>query len=172
MILTHTIILLYISPIGINHNSAVWGWNVIMIVFALYFLKKPLKEKINFRLTGFNFIWAIVIYVLPLLNIFELYYPYFSFDLYSVNRHYLIVKADFDDCKPLKKYTEKTQEDNYHLNLNTYNWSLKDINVPVPHSKWLYVKIITAFENKYPKLNTTFNILNYPYKSSETFTGY
>jgi len=169
IILTHTTVLLYISPLGLNHNSAVWGWNVIMIVYALYFLKNSRQEKLRLTPKLFNLFWIVLIYVLPILNVFEYYYPYFSFDLYSGNRYYLILNSEIHENHPLKLYTNDAKETKSNLQLNTFSWSLEDINTPLTHNTWLYKKFIEAFEEKYPELEPCYEIQYYPYKTSEIF---
>jgi hypothetical protein len=167
IILTHVVILLYISPVGINYNSAVWGWNLVMIVYALHFIKKPYFKK--FRLRVFGLFWAVLIFVLPFLNFLEYYYPYFSFDLYSGNRYYLIINSQVDEGHSLADFAIKTNDDTYHLNLNTVIWSLDDMNTPLTHNKWLYKRFIKAFEQKYPELEPCYEIQYYPYNTSEIF---
>lgn len=169
IILTHIFVLIYISPLGLNHNSAVWGWNVIMVVYALYFLKNPLKEKLRLKPKAFNFFWIVLIYVLPLLNVFEYYYPYFSFDLYSGSRYYIILNAEIQKNHNLKPYANKSKDETLHLQLNSVKWSLKDINSPLTHNTWLYKKFVEAFEEKYPELEPCYEIQYYPYKTSEVF---
>lgn len=169
IILTHIFILLYISPIGINFNSAVWGWNVVMIVYAINFLKNPLKEKLSTKPKAFHWFWIVLIYILPFLNLFEYYFPYFSFDLYSGNRYYLILNTEVKENHVLKSYANKSKDGTFHLQLYTMTWSLEDINIPLTHNKWLYKKFIEAFEEKYPELEPCYDIQYYPFKTSEVF---
>jgi len=165
IILIHITILLYISPIGMNYNSAVWGWNVIMITYAVYYIAKPCLEK--FKQKAFSLFWVTLIYILPFLNFFELYFPYFSFDLYTGSRYYLMLNAEVKEDSPLAKFAQESSKNTYYLHLNTLNWSLEDINTPLTHNKWLYKKFVRSFEQKYPELESCYEIIYYPYKTSE-----
>jgi hypothetical protein len=165
IVFIHFVILLYISPIGINYNSAVWGWNLIMIIYAIHFILKPCQTQ--FKLNSFNLFWGILIYILPFLNFFEFYFPYFSFDLYTGSRYYLILNVEVKKDSPLINLSDQSGHKTSHLRLNTLRWSLEDINTPLTHNKWLYGKFVKAFENKYPELEPCYEIQYYPYKTTE-----
>ncbi|RRO26581.1 hypothetical protein [Flavobacteriaceae bacterium 14752] len=152
----HVFILLYISPLGLNINSAVWSWNIIMIFYALAFLKQNTIDKPKFKIVEKS--WVVLLYVLPILNLFEYYYPYFAFDLYSGSRYYLYVKT-----------TSPDETDVSTLNID--NWSRKNLNVPFTHSHFLFKRFIKSYSKTYPNSNALFEISCYPFKTREKYSG-
>ena len=48
LIAMHIFILIFLSPLGINYNSIVWPWNVLMILY-LIILFYHIKTIISFR---------------------------------------------------------------------------------------------------------------------------
>ena len=165
IILTHLFILAYVGPLGINYNSAVWPWNVLMIVYALAFMNIKFKGKlkINFSLG----IWVIVLFVLPVLNFKNLYYPYFSFDLYSGSKSLVYILYEETDEKGLSNYSRHNDSKNcFEIDVNA--WSFKNLTVPTTHSEFLFRRIAESFENQYQVDSLSFEVSKYPYKVRET----
>lgn len=167
IIITHIFILTYIGPFNINYNSAVWGWNIIMIGYALFFIRKPMSIKLNFnlRLTA----WLTLIYLLPFLNLFEKYYPYFSFDLYTGTKHYFYIFEEVEKDSPLVDYAYTSKDKKLYFDKSVIHWAFDDLNAPFTHDKWLYKRLIHSYNRKYPTSSPCFEISYYPFKTKEAF---
>lgn len=164
IICIHCCILLYIGPWGINYNSAVWGWNVCMILYALWFIKSGYVERIHYNF--FSYSWICILFLVPLLNLAGYYYPYFSFDLYSVNKHYLLFQVEVDDHHQLKRLSTDEQNSNHLIHTRVFSWSMENINVPFTHHLFLYERFTCAMQVQYPNLMPCYEIVHYPYKNS------
>lgn len=167
VIIIHIFILIYIGPFGLNINSAVWSWNILMIAYALFFVFKssPIRLKHNYLNTA----WLILIFIMPFFNFFEKYYPYFSFELYTGSKHFLYINDQFDNNLALADTTITTHK-NYYASTKVTAWSFKELNIPFPHDKWLYKRFIKSYRRDYPEASPCFEISYYPYKTKEIFS--
>jgi len=161
--LTHLFILAYTGPLGINYNSAVWPWNVLMMAYALIFMR--IDFSFQAKRTSSQLIWILVLFVLPVLNFANLYYPYFSFDLYSGPKSYFFVHYEKADDKVLSNYAKEVHNRVYEIDVN--NWSIKNLAVPTTHSEFLFRRIAASFEKNYKADSLSFEISKYPYKERE-----
>ena len=91
IIAMHIFILYSIGPFGHNWNSIVWPWNIgqIVFVFILYWNScySTTQEMIIEPLFKFPIYYSqfvfILIFILPILNLFDSWDSYLSFSLYS-----------------------------------------------------------------------------------------
>lgn len=86
-IVTHVVILFYLSPIMLNYNSVVYPWNVAMICFVLL-LFWGVKDNlfisiIEIRSSALMVSLIVLVWVFPILNFFGCWDHYLSFSLYS-----------------------------------------------------------------------------------------
>lgn len=84
LIVMHLLLLLTLGPLGTNFNSIIWPWNVLMIVFAILYLK---DESLTFRLNYFKnltgVVLILVLVILPISSFFGKHSPLLSF-IYTV----------------------------------------------------------------------------------------
>lgn len=161
--LTHLFILVYTGPLGINYNSAVWPWNVLMMAYAFIYMRIDLSFQA--KRTSSRLIWILILYVLPVLNFANLYYPYFSFDLYSGPKSYFFIRYEKADDKVLSDYAKEVSHRNYEIDVN--GWSFKNLAVPTTHSEFLFRRIAESFKKHYKADSLSFEISKYPYKERE-----
>ena len=162
IIIMHILLLLVLGPLGMNFNSIIWPWNVLMIVFAALFLKDRCSD---YKLKQFGnasfIILGIVIVILPVFSFFGKHSPLMSFSLYSGGTDFLYAysphtKTDF------KTLTYKGKEF-----ISVFDWSMEELNVPmVP-----YPPVFKEFKNRFKEevsSEAQFLIRSYPYKQENT----
>lgn len=166
----HLIIVLIFGPTGISYNIIILPWN-----FAMLFLSGILTYKYkhpNFSLDFFrsklNLMFFVLVGMLPVLNFFDKWDAYLSFNLYSGNTKKLVICVDnIQDYPELGNY-QANRKDHYFCNdnylIDTDKWALNELKVPVYPNKRVYEKIKHSFDQKYPNLKNTFVYYWYPYK--------
>lgn len=150
----HGFILAFLSPLGIDHNTVVYPWNVamIVIVFILFY-------KTTNRLTGW---WrplnlnersvavvGAVIWFLPLLNFFGYWDDFLSFSLYSDKHKVFYVVIEKSELGRLdRRYTK------YYINvpglqggkiLHIDKWAFDELNVPFCPERRIFRVIARSF---------------------------
>ncbi len=154
-IITHTFILIYTSPIGINNNYIVAPWNVAMILLVITTFYEEervleLSNRIDFKIALVNYLYLLILGLLPLLNFFDKWDDYLSFSLYSEkNKVFYIAISD----KYIAQFNH--QFDDYFLQLDANiqggkvidvnRWSMKELNVPIYPEERLFKKISKDF---------------------------
>ncbi len=163
----HIFILIFLSPIGLNYNSIVWPWNVLMI-FYLFILFFNHSTSISFRnlLSGFNIIPFTLIAILPIFSFFGLYDNYLSFNLYSGKLQSFRIcveeqKVD-DDFKPFLSKNRFYCDSKASISVD--DWAMKEMNVALYPEERIYLKIRKKWRKKYPNSEAEFVIYQYPYK--------
>lgn len=157
----HILILIFLSPIGVNQNYIVYPWNIVLalIVFSLFFNN---NYTINFFNTK-NYIArtvgifiAILFLITPILNFFNKWDAYLSFNLYSqkISKFYIAV-SDKEIHKITGDFSEsfikmKNLEGGKIIDVN--KWSFIELNVPVYPEERVYKAISKSFCTK-NKLN-------------------
>ena len=167
VILTHTFIIAFILKLGFfeNISVAILTWNFIMLAYAFVYFYKPFCKKLEFNIT--TSFWIVVLYILPIFNLFGKYYPYFSFEIYSGAKFTFHINVKLENNNKLAAYTEykDTNYLNYDVSLLAYN----ELGAPLPHNKWLYKRFISAYKRDFPKSEPCFDISYYPFKTKERF---
>jgi len=166
-IITHLFILIYLSPnpIGIGFNSIVYPWNLAMmlIVFSLFYKNTNtliIYKLLHIKIQLINTFGILLFWILPLLNIFNLWDHYLSFSLYSdqTNYYYINVKTEskteidksltpfiIDKSSSYIPYIEHISGD---LFIDINKWSLTELNVPFyPESR-----VFNSFSKKFCEL--------------------
>ena len=166
LIAMHIFILIFLSPLGINYNSIVWPWNVLMILYLIILFYHN-NTIISFRnlVSGFNKIPFAVIAILPLVSFFGLYDNYLSFNLYSgklTSFRICIDETRIDN--DLNEYRSK----NKHYcdskgSISVDDWAMKEMNVALYPEERVYIKIRKYWDKKYPNSEAEFVIYQYPY---------
>jgi hypothetical protein len=165
IIIMHLLLLLALGPLGGNTNAIIWPWNLLMIVFAFLFLRGDTSFlNINyFRKISFG-IFFILILVLPLFSFFGMHSPYLSFGLYSGNTDYLYVYSP--NTPPGNKAFETiTYESKDYTSV--YDWSMKELNVPMIPYIPVFKEFKRSFKEKYSR-EAQFLIRSYPYEFKNT----
>ncbi len=153
----HIAILVYLSPIVLNHNSVVYPWNVAMIFFIrLLFWGTSENLFSSIRHTRPN-IWAIVplvlVWIFPIFSFFGYWDHYLSFSLYS--------------DKPSNYYIAVEQTELHKINKRFENYFAKIPGLQggqiIDVNKWAYFELNVPFypENRVlRKLSREFCELN------------
>ena len=150
----HVFILLYLSPLGINHNIVVLPWNLAMIAL-LYVLFYNQQNKIGIGMVkktymGFlKMLSVLLIWLMPLLNFYGLWDLYPSFALYANKRKDFYVAVREDQLHRLGN-----RFDNYFTNIkglqggqliNVEQWALDVLTVPLYPEHRVFKKIGAYF---------------------------
>ncbi|UOU98678.1 hypothetical protein MUU74_01685 [Chryseobacterium daecheongense] len=159
LILVHVIILIVIGPFGLQYNSVVWFWNLVMIGMLLIIYVKPIDPVTKSFCTS-NFYWLVLWFVMPGFSFFGHWYQYFSFNLYSGKGEQLYFC--FSEKKgELKPYFDPKMN-TICLGkpcINLQNWALAEIkSAPLPETE-IYRKIAVYMKQKYP--NDSIKIISY-----------
>ncbi len=161
----HLFILIFVGKLSFTYSFAVWSWNVVMLLFALIYILKPEIKALKFNVL--KSVWILLIFVLPALNFFEKYYPYFSFDMYSGDKYQLFINTALEKNSSINTYAKYKNEN--HLSERVSTLAYNELKVPVTHNKWLYTRVIKALEQKYPELEPCYDIKYYPFHAYEVF---
>jgi hypothetical protein len=163
----HIFILLLVSPIGLNYNSIVWPWNVVMILFILIvFYNNTLRISFKALISGYNKIPFVVLGILPFFCYLDLYDNFFSFNLYSGSLKQFSICVDEDkissDYKPY--FSENTTFCGSKRIISGNQWALKEMNVVIYPETRFYEGLIKKWKEKNPNSEADFYIFQYPYK--------
>ncbi len=154
-ICTHTFILLYTSPLGLNNNYIIYPWNVAMILLVITLFYKDnsnfkVFKLISIKTTFLNYFYFVLLGLLPILNFFEKWDDYLSFSLYSekskifyiaVSDKYIgLLNHEFDDC--FLKLDTNIQGGKV---IDVNKWSMKELNVPIYPEIRVFKKISKDF---------------------------
>ncbi len=156
MIFMHLLILYAIGPLGINYNTVVWPWNILMILLLYIVFIKNQSLPINMALLwqGWNKVVLICWGILPALNYVGLWDSYLSSRLYSGGLPLMaICLKDAGEIDELQPYLSK--KDTYHLcngaaMVNMQIWAMKEMNVPPYPEMRVYKKVEADWPNTHP----------------------
>lgn len=163
VVITHVFILVFLTHVGFVRGFAIWSWNVIMLIYAFIFIRNPQYEKPKFNLT--TTVWLVIIYLLPFLNVFGKYYPYFSFDMFTGDRFYLFINTPSEKDNLMRTYAKN--KDTFYLSESVSLMAFNELYVPLTHSKWLHRRFISAYKRDFPDSSPCFEWSYYPFKTKE-----
>jgi hypothetical protein len=168
LIAMHLFILVLLSPLGLNYNSIVWPWNIVIIVFLLmlYFDKKYPIPTIQLKelILGKQFVFFILIGILPLLNFFGYYDKFLSFNLYSGKDIRFIIHPKEEQT--INKYKAFISLDSNDKAIRINKWSLLEMNTIAYPEKRVYLKIIERWKQENPNSKDEFFLIDFPYAPS------
>lgn len=127
----HGYILLVLSPLGLNWNSVVWPWNVAMMALVWYFFKH--KEPLSLRFSPVEWVIGTLIWVMPVLNIYQCWPESMSWKMYSnTQREASIHSSTGMPCAAISDIWQKKAVDNQYLLID--DWSYQELHVPAFNS--------------------------------------
>lgn len=150
-ILTHIIILIYIGPWGSNYNSAVWPWNIQMIVFLaiIYVVNYEKVFLYNQKSKGVSLILLTFIFILPIFSLFGKWDTYLSMNLYSSKTTEMFIciddKALYKLPDEYKPYFYKTDKITGGKLIDVSEWALKELNVTLYPERRILKDIAKSF---------------------------
>ena len=162
MIGMHLLILFAIGPLGINYNTIVWPWNVVMIILLYIIFIKPPQAPIQLQWVwqGKNIVVLICWGILPALNYAGLWDNYLSSRLYSGGLPVMAMCVkDAIEKEELESYSSRA--DRYGLcNGETLvylqSWAVKEMNIqPYPEMR-VYKQIEKHWRESHPGTSTNF----------------
>lgn len=162
MIAMHLLILYAIGPLGINYNSIVWPWNVLMIIllYILFIKNEPAQINFNWLWQGWNKLVLVCWGIMPALNYAGLWDSYLSSRLYSGGLPLMVLCVkDGNEKEELQPYFSKT--DTYNLcngdaMANLQTWAMKEMNVPPYPELRVYKKAEGQWRKSHPNTTTGF----------------
>lgn len=167
----HIFILLLISPTGLNYNSIVWPWNIIMILFLFILFYKENGNDISFPdlLKGYNKIHFVYLGILPFFCMIGWYDNFLSFNLYSGTLKKLEICIEntekATEYKPF--FSEHSKYCKLQKAIKVNNWSLQEMNIITYPEERFLLGIIKKFKARNPDIKATFYIYQYPYGSED-----
>ncbi len=153
-IFTHLVILLFLSPLGLNDNHIVIPWNMAMIVVVYLSCFNQQQKLVLWHPQADRRRWlaiglAVLVWLMPALNLRGKWDTYLSFNLYSnnIDHMYVAVKsASLDKIdNQLSAYfaAQNILDDGKVIDVS--DWSFKELNVPVYPEKRVFNAIARHF---------------------------
>jgi len=165
LILMHLLTLTILGPFGINYNSSVWSWNLVMMVY-LYLIGIRLHDvqfkTIISRTPIVNIPVVLLLVVMPIVGLIGWWPHFLSFSLYSYKAKQLVISID-EDSQNYKLFepfyeSKKTYKwaNRNSRQLILHNWAMNEMNTPPFPEEAYYNKFKIAFISKYPNAKATF----------------
>ena len=167
LIVMHLFIIVWLSPLGTNHNFIVLPWNIAMVLFLMVLFFTNEKTNFSFKelFEARQIVFFILIGILPMLNFLNLFDDYLSFKLYSGNLPKMFICIE--NRAKAKQFNAYFSENKTILDCpNTIaisNWSLKEINVFSYPSERVNIKIMKKWKEQHPDILAKFYLVKYPY---------
>lgn len=167
----HIFIFWLISPLGLNYNSIVWPWNIIMIIllYRIYCRNEHINVDIKKLMHRFNIFFFLLLGVMPLLNFAGLFDDFLSFNLYSGSSAQMEICFTKDsDIGKYEQFVNKHKSfcpNQKSISLN--NWALTEMNVVAYPEERVYKQIMSKFKAQNPNIEVGFNIYRYPYRAED-----
>jgi len=151
---THLLILLYLSPLGVNDNTIVYPWNIALIasVVLLFYgtnnsiltIEKPLKP-----IAFLTIFMVLLLGIMPLLNFVKAWDDYLSFSLYSDKTHRFYIAIQEDEVSKLdhryQPYFVQIEGMQGGEMIDVNEWSMEELNVPFYPETRLFKKLSRSF---------------------------
>jgi hypothetical protein len=165
LISMHIFIFFILSPLGVNYNVVVWPWNVMMgvLLFSIYKDEFDCQFQLIFFKKIYTQVTLILIFVLPIFNLFGGWEHYLSFGLYSGKNSNICLCFDIsEETKSLKPFVSETNKYNFCPNQSAVflnKLALSELKVPIYPEPRVYKFLENSFKEKYP--NTDFQWIYY-----------
>ena len=154
----HSCILLMLGPLGQNFNSAVWPWNIAMMLFVVLAFsgcrELDLKMTLFKRKNLLSLMFFFVLGILPFLNCFGLWPSYFSHSLYSyqTEKAFVLLKRERLSSLPrvLQQKVTDSRGEKAALDVNTISYEMN--NVPAFPSERVFRAVGRYYCLRYPAI--------------------
>ncbi|MFK7969966.1 MAG: MauE/DoxX family redox-associated membrane protein [Bacteroidia bacterium] len=133
VLLSHSFILLYLSPFGTNYNIVVYPWNVAMMVVVWLACYKNDIQIITVP-KGWSIAGVMLVWVMPALNLAGAWDHYPSFSLYADKIHEFYIAVEEKEVGKLpvssRRYFVQIagMQGGEVIDINA--WSMGELNVP------------------------------------------
>jgi len=157
----HLFVLYVIGPWGVDYNSVIWPWNIVMILLLILIFVRPKEKAVDLRLgfTGWNLPVAVAWLIMPALNYLGWWDNYLSCRLYSGHLPHMALCVRNPSSQPsLTPYYSKYdsyQVCNGDAMVNLQVWSLKELGVPPYPEMRVYKKIADNWLKSHPDTGTS-----------------
>lgn len=145
----HVLILIAIGPFGLHWNSAVWPWNIFMIVALgiLVLSRAELLPLWPMLRRGYGLSLLVLVGALPALSVFGLWDTYLSSGLYTGNTDQatIILSNESIALLPQQVMVQTGVVPGQGHMINLLQWSLDDTNAPSYPQEWTYVSVLREF---------------------------
>ena len=167
IILLHIFNLLWLGPLGLDSNIAVWPLNIIMPLLAInLFWNKNIDWPAFRKPYGILIITLVFWFILPSSNRFGYWDDFLSSEYYGGHTSFCYIDVELSQVpKALHPYFVKKLSviENPDSVLSVQNWSYGEMNVPVYPSMRMYKKIAAQWQKRYGDSDKIF-IIQAPYK--------
>jgi hypothetical protein len=152
-VMMHLLILLYLSPAVLDHNTAVYPWNVAMIFFIIL-LFWGMKEGVRLSTHEIRYgyllmIAPVLIWVFPVLNLFGYWDHYPSFSLYSNLPSSFYIAIEEGEIpkidKRFQQYFARIPGLQGGALIAMDKWSFAELNVPFYPEARAFKRVCTGF---------------------------
>ncbi len=147
----HSLIFIFLGPLGHNWNIVIWPWNIAMIVtvillFPTRFIINPDLKDQTFSIRRYTPFFAILLLlgILPALSFFNLWDKPLSMTMYSGMNNEVTFYLPKDEVVCLPKYSVKTERIVDGLPVYTFNiddWSEAEMGVPCYGTSNIYKRL-------------------------------
>jgi hypothetical protein len=135
---THILILLYLSPLVLNHNSVVYPWNVAMILFVFllfYNVNDNLLTAVSeVRSSALLATIIMLVWIAPIFNLLGYWDHYLSFSLYSNKPSIFYVAVAESELHKIDKrfsnYFARIRGLQGGAIIEIDKWAISELNVP------------------------------------------
>lgn len=144
LMVMHILILIFLGPTGLNYNSIIWFWNILMIIllFVVYRNKNEKPPQLQY--------WNIVFLIIPAIFVFTGSKSYATFNLYSGKNEQINIynNESFNANIP---YNASIRKENTNLwKLNVQSWAMLEILLPPNPEKWYTNQLEIKLKKKFP----------------------
>ena len=169
----HLFVIYMLSPLGINYNQVVIPWNFLLIIFIIIlFNDEDYSVRFN-EFYKFNFIFVLLVCILPLLNFIEYYDDALSFNLYSGKNKFLVIQIEnIEDYSELEinqssNRTFKILPENAPLYINSM--AMDEMKVAIYGEDRAFIIFKKQWQKKYPKAKFRYFIFKYPFNKQNVY---
>ena len=166
----HAIIMLVLGPLGLNRNSVIWPWNLLMplLLIALFYTRRLQLPKTFFK-KPFSWLLLACFTLLPWLYLVGRWDHYLSFTLYSGGVPQLYICTD-DPAALQSMAPYMGQQRNgmvpCRFPLSAYQWGVKTMNTaPYPEER-VFRSIALQWKGQHPQAAARFYIYQSGFKPS------
>jgi len=149
----HLLNLIVFGPLGLNMNSVIWPWNVLMpfLLYGLFY-----KEGMQFSRSTWKPVYTMLMilawWILPWLQLVGLWDKYLSgvFDTSSAENLYICTEDRYATLRLSDCFLSGIKDIPCPIALSTYKWSMREMNVaPYPELR-IYRAIAENWNLSFP----------------------